>query len=88
MVTGDHTTGWMTEVQFLAVAGIFFSLESRLNSGNARCYSVQNLSSSPYKNLKIKIYKTVILQVVMYGCETRFLTLREEHRLRVFENRA
>jgi hypothetical protein len=39
------------------------------------------------KNLKIKIYRTVILQVVLYGCETWSLTLREEHRLRVFENR-
>jgi hypothetical protein len=39
------------------------------------------------KNLKIKIYKTVILPIVLYGCETWSLTLREEHRLRVFENR-
>jgi hypothetical protein len=39
------------------------------------------------KNLKIKIYKTVILPVVLCGCETWSLTLREEHRLRVFENR-
>jgi hypothetical protein len=39
------------------------------------------------KNLKIKRYKIVILPVVLYGCETWFLTLREEHRLRVFENR-
>jgi hypothetical protein len=39
------------------------------------------------KNLKIKIYKTVILPVVLYGCETWSLTLGEEHRLRVFENR-
>jgi hypothetical protein len=39
------------------------------------------------KNLKIKIYKTVILPVVLYGCETWSLTLAEEHRLRVFENR-
>jgi hypothetical protein len=39
------------------------------------------------KNLKIKIYKTVILPVVLYGCETWPVTLREEHRLRVFENR-
>jgi hypothetical protein len=37
--------------------------------------------------MKIKIYKTVILPVVLYGCETWSLTLREEHRLRVFENR-
>jgi hypothetical protein len=39
------------------------------------------------KNLKIKIHKTVILPDVLYGCETWCLTLREEHRLRVFENR-
>jgi hypothetical protein len=39
------------------------------------------------KNLKIKIYKTVILPVELYGCETWSLTLREEHRLRVSENR-
>jgi len=39
------------------------------------------------KNLKIKIYRTIILPVVLYGCETWSLTLREEHRLRVFENR-
>jgi hypothetical protein len=38
-------------------------------------------------DLKIKIYKTVILPVVLYGCGTWSLTLREEHRLRVFENR-
>jgi hypothetical protein len=39
------------------------------------------------KNLKIRIYKTIILNVVLYGCETWSLTLREEHRLSVFENR-
>jgi hypothetical protein len=38
-------------------------------------------------NIKVKIYKTIILPVVLYGCETWPLTLREEHRLRVFENR-
>jgi hypothetical protein len=64
-------------------------IKSRLNSGNACYYSVQNLLSSRLisKNLKIKIYKTVILPVVLYACETWSLTLREEHRLRVFENR-
>jgi hypothetical protein len=63
-------------------------IKSRLNSGNACYYSVQNLLSSLLisKNLKIKIYKTVILPVVLYGCETWSLSLREEHRLRVFEN--
>jgi hypothetical protein len=39
------------------------------------------------RNLKVKIYKTIILPVVLYGCETWSLTLREEHRLRAFENR-
>ena len=39
------------------------------------------------KRLKIKIYRTIILPVVLYGCETWSLTLREERRLRVFENR-
>jgi uncharacterized membrane protein len=65
-------------------------IKSRLNSGNACYYSVQNILSSRLisKNLKIKIYKTVILPVVVYGCETWSLTLREERRLRVFENSA
>jgi hypothetical protein len=51
--------------------------------------SVQSLLSSRLlsRNVKVKIYKTVILSVVLYGCETWSLTLREEHRLRVFENR-
>jgi hypothetical protein len=64
-------------------------IESRLNSGNVCYYLFQNLLSSRLisKNIKIKIYKTVILAFVLYGCETWSLTLREEHRLRVFENR-
>ena len=50
---------------------------------------MQNLLSSSLlsKNLKIKIYKTIILRVVLCGCETWSLTLREESRLGVFENR-
>jgi hypothetical protein len=39
------------------------------------------------RNVKVKMYKTIILPVVLYVCETWSLTLREEHRLRVFENR-
>ena len=52
-------------------------------------YSVQNLLSSRLlsKNSKIKIYRTIILPVVLYGCETWSLTLREERILRAFENR-
>jgi hypothetical protein len=61
----------------------------RLNFGNACYRSVQNFLSSRLlpTNVKIKIYKIMILPVVLYGCETWSLILREEHRLRVFENR-
>jgi hypothetical protein len=64
-------------------------VKSRLNLGNACYHLVQNLLSSRllHKNLKIKIYGTIILPVVLYWCETWSLTLREERRLRVFENR-
>jgi hypothetical protein len=64
-------------------------IKSRLNLENVCYYSVQNLLSSCLisKNLKIIIYKTVILPVVLHGCETWSLTLGEEHRLRVCENR-
>ena len=47
------------------------------------CFSSSLLS----KNLEIEIHRTIILPVVLYGCETWSLTLREERRLRVFENR-
>jgi hypothetical protein len=64
-------------------------IKSRLKSGNACYHSVQNLLSSSLlsKNVKIKIYRTIILPVVLYGCESWSLTLREECRLRVFENK-
>ena len=64
-------------------------IKSMLKLGNACYYSVQNLLSSSLlsKTLKIKIYRTIILPVVLYGCETWSLTLREERRLRVFVNR-
>jgi hypothetical protein len=77
------------EIHLVKVDDIHDEIKSRLNSGNACYYSVQNLLSSRLilKNLKIKIYKIVILPVVLYGCETLSLTLGEEHRLRVFENR-
>jgi hypothetical protein len=50
---------------------------------------VQNLLSSSLlsKNVKSKIYRIIMLPVVMNGCETWSLTLREESRLRVFENK-
>jgi len=54
--------------------------KSKLKSGNACYHSVQNLLSSSLlsKNLKIKIYRTIILPVVVSGCETWLLTMREE----------
>ena len=60
-----------------------------MKSGNACFHSVQNVLSSRIlsKHAKIKIYRTIILADVLYGCETWSLTLREEHRLRMFENR-
>jgi len=65
-------------------------IKSRLRSGNACYHSVQNILSCRLlsKNLKIKTYKTVILRAVLYGCEAWSLTLREERKLRVFENMA
>jgi hypothetical protein len=61
-------------------------MRSRLNSGNACYHAVQKLLSSRLlsRNVKIKIYKTISLPVVLYGCKTWSLTLMEEHRLRVF----
>jgi hypothetical protein len=63
-------------------------IERRLNSSNTCYHSVQNVLSSQFsKNVKLRIYKTVTFLVALYGCETWSLTLREEHRLRAFENR-
>jgi len=63
-------------------------IKSKLRSGSACYNSVQNLLSSRLlsKYLKIKIHRTIILPVVVYGCGTWSLTLREERKLRVFEN--
>jgi hypothetical protein len=64
-------------------------INSRLNLVNACCLSVQSLLSSRLlpRNVKFKIYKTIILPAVLCGCESWSLTLKEEQRLRVFENR-
>ena len=64
-------------------------IKRRINMGNECYYSLEKiLSSRPLsKKLKVKTYKTIILPVVLYGCETRSLTFREEHRLRAFENK-
>jgi hypothetical protein len=64
-------------------------IKSKLKSENACCHSVQKLLSSRLlsRNTKIRVYRTIILPVVLYGCETWTLTPREEQRLSVFENR-
>jgi hypothetical protein len=67
-----------------------YMYKSRLKSGSACYHSVQDLQSSSLlsKNTKIKIYRTMILPLVLYECVTWFLTLGQEHKLRVFENMA
>jgi hypothetical protein len=61
-------------------------IKSRLNPGNASYHSAQKLSRLLSKNL-LKMYKTIILPVVLYGCEAGSLTLREGHILKMSENR-
>ena len=94
-VKGDNSsTERVEEFKYLGTTltnqnSIQEEIKRRLKLGNACYLSVQNLLSSSLlpKNLKIKIYRTIILPVVLYGCETWSLTLREEHRLRVCESR-
>jgi hypothetical protein len=64
-------------------------IKRKPNSGNACYHSVQNPLSSLLlsKNLKVRIYEAIILAVVLYRCQTWSLTLKEEDKLRVFENR-
>jgi hypothetical protein len=61
----------------------------RLILGNACYHSIDILLSSHLlsKNVKFRIYKTVLFPAILYGCEFRSLVLRKEHRLRTSENR-
>jgi hypothetical protein len=81
-VTVTISVNIYSRTQRILLRSFITSLYNGLNS-------VQNLLSSSLlsKTLKIKIYRTIILPVVLYGCETWSLTLREERRLRVFDNR-
>jgi len=64
-------------------------IKSRLKLGNVCYHLVQNLLTSNFlsKNIKMKIYSYVIFPAVIYGCETWSLTLREDQRPRMFQNR-
>ena len=63
-------------------------IKRRINMGNACYYSLEKMLSSRLlsKKLKVNTYKIIMLPVVLYGCETWSLALREERRLRVFES--
>jgi len=81
--------GKLTVYTFSTLKRLFSEeIKSRLRSENACYHSVQNFLSSTLlsKNLKIKIHRIIILPIVLYGCGTWSLTLREERKLRVFEN--
>ena len=85
---------WVEEFKYFGTTitnqnSIQEEIKISLNSGNVCYHSVQNLMSSSLlsRNTKIKIYRTIILPVVLYGCETLSVTWREELRLKVFENR-
>jgi hypothetical protein len=65
-------------------------IKRRLNSDNTCCHSIQIFLSPRLlsKNIKIRIHIIIILPIVLYGCEIWYLTLRDEHGIRVFVNRA
>ena len=93
MRTDNSTFERVEEFKYLGTTltnqnSIAEKIKSRVRIGNVCYHAVQNLLSSRLlsKNLKIKIYRTIILPVVLYGCETWSLTLREERKLKVFEN--
>ena len=81
---GSGKLGWL-EISLYTSASCAddVKVNSRLKPENACCHSMQNLLSSSllFKNLKIKIYRTIILPVVLYGCETWSFTSREERSL-------
>jgi len=94
MKMDNSPIGRVEEFKYLGTTMVYQNsireeIKSRLKLGNACYYSVHNLLSSSLlsKTLKIKTYRTIIFPVVLYGCETWSLTLREERRPRVFENK-
>jgi len=88
---GNKPCEWVERLRYLGISlgnqnSIHEEIKSRLKSGNGCCHYVQNLLSCTFlsKHTNINVYRNVILLVVLYGFETWSLTLREEHRLRVF----
>jgi len=77
------------EITLMSQNSIQEEIKSRLEAGSACHHSVQNILSSSLlsKNINIKIHRTIILPDVVHGCDTWSLTLTEECRLRMFENR-
>jgi len=89
MEADNNSFEWVEAFKYLGTTltdqnTIVKQINSRLKSGIACCHLSSSLLS---KNLNINVYRTIILPVVLYGCETWSLTLREERSLRVFENR-
>jgi hypothetical protein len=90
----DHSFDRVEEFKYLGTIltnqhSIQEEINGRLKSENVCYHSVQNRLSSSFlsTNLKIKIYRAIILAVVLYVCETWSFTMRQERRMRVFENR-
>ena len=85
MSIDNYSFGRVEKIKYLNQ--IQEEIKSRSTSGNACYHLVQNILSYSllYKNLKIKIYRTIISPFVLYGCETWSLTLREERRQRMLE---
>jgi hypothetical protein len=78
----------VAKLKYLGTNCVHGEIESRLNSRDACYHALQSILSPrlQYKHVSIKIYKTIILPNVLYGCETWSLTSREEHILMVFVN--